>query len=204
MPFAAFVGVNHHEQSTLFGCGLISNEDTETYIWLFQSWPMCMSSCAPTSIIFDLDKAMQKTIEIVFPDARHRWCLWHILKMLPEKIESFKNYEDIKSRVLNIVYESLTRDEFEDRWNELINMYGLHANEWLLRLYDERGSWVPAFLKDTFWAGLSTTQRNAAKAFERLESYRFAQVDVPPNYDHDGNILATQESIVIESNSQIQ
>ncbi|KAK2652163.1 hypothetical protein Ddye_012019 [Dipteronia dyeriana] len=32
MPFAAFVGVNHHGQSTLFGCGLISNEDTETYI----------------------------------------------------------------------------------------------------------------------------------------------------------------------------
>ncbi|KAK0600697.1 hypothetical protein LWI29_017563 [Acer saccharum] len=160
MPFAAFVGVNHHGQSTLFECGLISNEDTETYIWLFQSWLTCMSGCAPTAIITDQDKAMQKAIEIVFPDTRHRWCLWHILKKLPEKLKSFKHYEDIKFRVLNVVYDSLTRDEFEDRWNGLINVYGLHANEWLLRLYDERRRWVPAFVKDTFWAGMSTTQRS--------------------------------------------
>ena len=35
MPFAPIVGVNHHGQSTLLGCGLISNEDTITFIWLF-------------------------------------------------------------------------------------------------------------------------------------------------------------------------
>lgn len=32
MPFAPFVGVNHHRQSTLFGCGLLSNEDTYTFV----------------------------------------------------------------------------------------------------------------------------------------------------------------------------
>ncbi|KAK2644689.1 hypothetical protein Ddye_019884 [Dipteronia dyeriana] len=60
IPFAAFVGVNHHGQSILFGCGLMSNEDTETYVWLFQSWLTCMFGCAPTAIITDQDKAMQK------------------------------------------------------------------------------------------------------------------------------------------------
>ncbi|XP_018834995.2 protein FAR-RED IMPAIRED RESPONSE 1-like [Juglans regia] len=35
MPFAPFVGVNHHGQSILFGCGLISNEDAHTFEWLF-------------------------------------------------------------------------------------------------------------------------------------------------------------------------
>ncbi|XP_035547312.1 protein FAR-RED IMPAIRED RESPONSE 1-like [Juglans regia] len=38
MPFAPFVGVNHHGQSILLGCGLISNEDADTFEWLFQSW----------------------------------------------------------------------------------------------------------------------------------------------------------------------
>ncbi|XP_041015031.1 protein FAR-RED IMPAIRED RESPONSE 1-like [Juglans microcarpa x Juglans regia] len=38
MPFALFMGVNHHEQSILVGCGLISNEDADTFEWLFQSW----------------------------------------------------------------------------------------------------------------------------------------------------------------------
>ncbi|KAL6567829.1 hypothetical protein OROGR_001497 [Orobanche gracilis] len=35
MPFAPFVGVNHHGQSILFGCGLLSREDKDTYVWLF-------------------------------------------------------------------------------------------------------------------------------------------------------------------------
>lgn len=38
MPFAPFVGVNHHGQSILLGCGLLSAEDTESFTWLFQTW----------------------------------------------------------------------------------------------------------------------------------------------------------------------
>ncbi|XP_041010521.1 protein FAR-RED IMPAIRED RESPONSE 1-like [Juglans microcarpa x Juglans regia] len=37
MHFPPFVGVNHHGQSILLGCGLISNEDADTFEWLFQS-----------------------------------------------------------------------------------------------------------------------------------------------------------------------
>ncbi|KAK1563155.1 hypothetical protein Q3G72_023172 [Acer saccharum] len=119
-----------------------------------------MSSLAPTAIITDQDKAMQKAIEVVFPTARHRWCLGHIMKKLLEKLKSYKHYEDIKSVLQNIVYDSLTCGDFEDRWNEFINLYDLHTNEWLLGLYDERRRRVPAFVKDTFWAGMSTTQRS--------------------------------------------
>ncbi|XP_042396714.1 protein FAR1-RELATED SEQUENCE 4-like [Zingiber officinale] len=36
MPFAPFVGVNHHGQSILLGCGLLSSEDSTTFIWLFK------------------------------------------------------------------------------------------------------------------------------------------------------------------------
>ncbi|GLT69332.1 hypothetical protein SLA2020_414910 [Shorea laevis] len=36
MPFAPFVGVNHHGQSILFGAGLLSSEDTNNFVWLFQ------------------------------------------------------------------------------------------------------------------------------------------------------------------------
>ena len=31
MPFAPFVGVNHHGQSILLGCGLLSSEDTKSF-----------------------------------------------------------------------------------------------------------------------------------------------------------------------------
>ena len=69
MPFAPFVSVNHHEQSILLGCGLISGEDTYTFRWLFESWLICMSGVPPNAIITDQDKAMKKAIEIVFPKA---------------------------------------------------------------------------------------------------------------------------------------
>ncbi|KAI9162161.1 hypothetical protein LWI28_024451 [Acer negundo] len=38
MPFAPFVGVNHLGKSILLGAGLISSEDMETFVWLFQTW----------------------------------------------------------------------------------------------------------------------------------------------------------------------
>ncbi|XP_042423585.1 protein FAR1-RELATED SEQUENCE 8-like [Zingiber officinale] len=44
MPFAPFVGVNHHGQSILLGCGLLSSEDSETFIWLFNELD-CQVKC---------------------------------------------------------------------------------------------------------------------------------------------------------------
>lgn len=91
MPFAPFVGVNHHGQSILLGCGLISGEDTDTFRWLFESWLTCMSEVPPSAIITNQDKAMKKAIQIVFPKERHRWCLWHILKKMPENLKDIEN-----------------------------------------------------------------------------------------------------------------
>ncbi|KAH9794409.1 protein FAR1-RELATED SEQUENCE [Citrus sinensis] len=97
MPFAPFVGVNHHGQSILLGCGLISREDTETFTWLFEAWLSCMSDSPPLGIITDQDRAMQKAIENVFPTSRHRWCLWHIMKKVPEKLGAFKEREGMST-----------------------------------------------------------------------------------------------------------
>ncbi|XP_028126310.1 protein FAR1-RELATED SEQUENCE 6-like [Camellia sinensis] len=132
MPFALFVGVNHHGQSILLGCGLISSEDTESFTWLFQSWLTCMFKSLPSAIITDQDKAMQKAIAKVFPNAQHRWCLWHIMKKVPEKLRKYKEYEPIKFEMQNVVYNSLTKEEFEKRWDRFIEMFELQNNEWLL------------------------------------------------------------------------
>jgi zinc finger SWIM domain-containing protein 3 len=42
----------------------------------------------------------------------------------------------------------------------MIERYNLGDNEWLKGLYDHRSHWVPAFVKDACWAGMSTTQRS--------------------------------------------
>jgi hypothetical protein len=160
MPFAPFVGVNHHGQPILLGAALISSEDTETFVWLFETWLNCMNKRAPSAIITDQNRAMKNAIRKVFPNTRHRWCLWHILKKLPEKFGSHSQYHAIKGAIRSCVYESQTRDEFDANWQSLLDCYNLKDNAWLCGLYSERTFWVPAYLKDVFWAGMTTTQRS--------------------------------------------
>ena len=75
MPFAPLVGVNHHGQLILLGCGLISKEDIETFVWLFSKWFECMNEYAPQEIIIEQDRAIKIIIEIVFVNTRYKWCL---------------------------------------------------------------------------------------------------------------------------------
>ncbi|KAF5473666.1 hypothetical protein F2P56_010265 [Juglans regia] len=161
MSFAPFVGVNHHGQSILLRAGLISSEDTETFTWLFQTWLQCMDGIAPMAIITDQDRATKNTIATVFPETRHRLCLWHILKKVSEKLGSYAAYRSgLKTRLMKCVYDTQTIEEFEKCWAKFINTYDLHENPWLKSLYAACEHWVPVFLKEHFWAGMSTTQRS--------------------------------------------
>jgi len=76
MPFAPFVGVNHHGQSILLGCGLLSSEDTTSFMWVFDCWLRCMSNKAPQGIVTDRCKVMKKAIKVVFPKTHHRLCFF--------------------------------------------------------------------------------------------------------------------------------
>ncbi|XP_042974103.1 protein FAR1-RELATED SEQUENCE 5-like [Carya illinoinensis] len=189
MPFAPFVGVNHHGQSILLGAALISSEDTETFTWLFHTWLNCMDGEAPKAIITDQDRAMKNAISLVFPNTRHRFCLWHILKKLPEKLGSHGAYKTgLKTQLLNCVYDSHTIQEFERSWEELITKYNLQDNAWLKSLYDERTYWAPVFMKDVFWAGMSTTQRSESmNAF--FDGYVHARTNLKEFVDQFDNAL---------------
>ncbi|KAF5472331.1 hypothetical protein F2P56_009057 [Juglans regia] len=107
MTFAPFVGVNHHGQSILLGAGLISNEDTNTFVSLFQAWLKCMNDRAPKAIITDQDRTMKSAITIVFLDSRQRYCLWHIMQKLPEKLGSHSQFNaGLKTGIQSALYDS--------------------------------------------------------------------------------------------------
>jgi hypothetical protein len=160
MPFALFVGVNHHGQSILFGAALISSEDIATFVWLFEALLKCMNGRSPKTIITDQDRAMKSAINKVFSNDQHRFCLWHILKKLPEKFGSHSQYNAIKSALRSCVYDSQTCDEFDASWKSLVECFNLEDNAWLHGLYSERTFWVPAYLKGVFCAGMTTTQQS--------------------------------------------
>nr|CAD1827186.1 unnamed protein product [Ananas comosus var. bracteatus] len=157
VPLVSFVGVNHHGQHVLLGCCLLSDETADAYIWLFKTWLACMFGRPPTAIITDQCKAMQEAVEKVFPKARHRHCLWHIMKRVSENLQGISEAEEIKISLKKIICESLRAAEFEEEWKKMVEKYGLENNEWLKSLFDERHCWATVFVKEKFWAGMSVT-----------------------------------------------
>lgn len=160
MPFVSFVGVNHHGQLVLFGCAFLADETKESFVWLFKTWLEAMPAWAPKAIITDQNKAIKVAISEVFPESRHRFCLWYILERVPEILNHLcKANPTFIDKLHDCVYNSLTVDEFEMRWDQLIKDFKFGEHSWLQMLYEDRQQWVPVYLKDTFFAGMSTSQR---------------------------------------------
>ncbi|XP_021746171.1 protein FAR-RED IMPAIRED RESPONSE 1-like [Chenopodium quinoa] len=159
LPFANFVGVNHHGQSLLLGCALVSHEDCDTFAWIFRQWLACMNNRALKAILTDQAAAMRRPLAEVMPNTVHHSCIWKIMSKIPEKLGKCALYKEFVNPLKELVYESFDPDEFQTRWAEFIAEYKLEDNEWLQSLRKESRMWVPAYVKEFFWAGMKTTQR---------------------------------------------
>ncbi|KAL4287953.1 hypothetical protein AHAS_Ahas19G0237700 [Arachis hypogaea] len=131
MPFGSFVGVNHHGNSVFLGCGLLTKENSGSFTWLFNAWLTCMHGKAPKGIITDQCLGIRAGIENVMPKTCHRLCIWHITKKIPEKFKRHKRYEELQSDLNNIVWESISEDDFQNQWEDFLIEYGLEDNKWL-------------------------------------------------------------------------
>ncbi|KAK4437431.1 protein FAR-RED ELONGATED HYPOCOTYL 3 [Sesamum alatum] len=161
MPLALFVGVNQHYQFMLLGCALVSDESEATFSWVMQTWLRAMGGQAPKIIITDQDKVMKSVTADAFPSALHFFCLWNIMGKVSETLNHvIKQNENFMSKFEKCVYRSWTDDEFEKRWHKLVDRFGLKDNELMQSLYEDRKKWVPNFMKDGFFAGMSTGQRS--------------------------------------------
>ncbi|XP_068660353.1 protein FAR1-RELATED SEQUENCE 6-like [Aristolochia californica] len=177
IPLTSFIGVNHHGQSVLLGCGFLSGGSTENYMWLFKCLLECMSGWPPLGIITDNSKALLDAVTQVFPQAQHRLCLWHIMKKIPDKFKAVGEYKEIKKAMKKAIYGCLTVEEFESDWKNMVEQYNLHNNEWLLSLYENRHHWVPVYVKDKFWAGISPVQQfESVKGF--FDGYAHAKTSL--------------------------
>ncbi|KAJ3702591.1 hypothetical protein LUZ61_006296 [Rhynchospora tenuis] len=157
LPVAPIVGVNHHGQTIIFGCAMMTHEDADTYEWIITNWLECMGGKAPLTIITDQSYAMKKAIAATLPETRHRHCIWHILDKLDNRIG---NDKDAGKDLRKVIYESKTESEFESKWEFTVSHYSLQDNVWLTDMFHMRHMWVPVYLNNFFWAGMRSTQRS--------------------------------------------
>ncbi|KAH6831579.1 hypothetical protein C2S53_018995 [Perilla frutescens var. hirtella] len=105
MIFAPFTGKDNHGKCVCFGASLLSDEDNESYSWVFEKFLKCMGN-SPGMIITDQDPEMKVAIEQSFPDSRHRLCMWHIMIKVPEKAPRMLSKDDsFMKRLSDAVWE---------------------------------------------------------------------------------------------------
>ncbi|KAL5812649.1 hypothetical protein ACOSQ3_027599 [Xanthoceras sorbifolium] len=160
MPFAPFVGVNHHRQSILLRCALISDEEACTFRWVFETWLRCIGNHASFAIITNQCMSMRSALNEVMPNTRHRWCLWHILKTFFENLRGDSEREGLKDAFMGAVFHTLSCDQFDTQWADMMSDYRLEHNSWIRSLFKDRAMWAPVYVRDAFWAGMSSTQRS--------------------------------------------
>ncbi|XP_057504767.1 protein FAR1-RELATED SEQUENCE 8-like [Actinidia eriantha] len=158
IPLLSFVGVNHHGQSILLGCGLLADETLETYIWLLRAWLTCMLGRPPQTIITDHCKALQTAVAEIFPRAHHRLCLSNVIQSILRDFGEVEESEVFRTVLSRTVHNCIKVDEFEVAWENMIQRFGIRDHEWLRTLYEDREQWAPVYSKDTFFAGMFTSQ----------------------------------------------
>ncbi|XP_074293455.1 protein FAR-RED IMPAIRED RESPONSE 1-like [Silene latifolia] len=167
MIFAPFTGVDNHKKCVTFAAGLLRNESDDGFARVFESFLTAMGGKYPKCIITDQDAGIKAGLKKVFKDKNHhRYCMWHIMKKLPDKIGStlYRETNFMKELCACVWAEDIEPAEFEERWCSVISSYGLTEHEWLTSMFDMRASWIPAYFRSLFLAGLMrTTSRSESE-----------------------------------------
>ncbi|XP_056691925.1 protein FAR1-RELATED SEQUENCE 5-like [Spinacia oleracea] len=157
---APIVGINNHWNNCMFGCAFIGDEKIESFVWLLQTFKKSMGGKSPISIFTDQDAAMNNAINQVFPDSRHRLCVWHLHQNAITRFGALKRDPTFKKTFNYCLYKCVTVVEFETNWRSMLQQYELIGEEWFTNVYDLREKWCPALSKDFFSAGILSSQRS--------------------------------------------
>ena len=111
-PFAPFIMVNHHKQTTIFGAALLYDETIESFKWLFKTFLSAISGKQPKTILTDQFAAMAKTIAEVFVESNHRLCVWHIYQNAAKKLSHvFRSSKHFATDLSTCMYDYEDEDE---------------------------------------------------------------------------------------------
>ncbi|RLN03206.1 hypothetical protein C2845_PM13G19820 [Panicum miliaceum] len=115
--------------------------------------------------------AMRNAIELELPSTRHRWYKWHVLKKGKESLGSvYTKSCAFKKKLHALLDEVVVEEEFEIRGQALVSEYKLTDNQFMVRAYENRAMWAKPYFRDTFCAGMTSTQRSES-ANHMLKTY---------------------------------
>ncbi|RYR13076.1 hypothetical protein Ahy_B04g070261 isoform A [Arachis hypogaea] len=90
-----------------------------------------MGGNAPKGFLTDQCASMKRALEACMPTTIHRWCIWHIMKKIPSKLNGYKGHAEIEQEMSQVVWNSHSKDSFDSNWNDFLLNFGLVDNKWL-------------------------------------------------------------------------
>ncbi|XP_042067269.1 protein FAR1-RELATED SEQUENCE 5-like [Salvia splendens] len=195
MIFAPFTGKDNHGRPVTFVAVLLSKENANSFSWLFNQFIKLMG-VAPKLIVTDQDLGMKVAVEEVLVNTRHRWCMWHVMNKVADKLpKNMLGSEQLKKELDACVWSELIEpDAFEETWHAIMERYGLANNDWFSSMFASRRFWVPAFFRDFPMSSLiktSSLSESQNSFFKRYSKSRANLMQFYMNYNH---ALETQRS----------
>ncbi|KAL4333140.1 hypothetical protein GQ457_07G005220 [Hibiscus cannabinus] len=128
-PLMPIVGVNHHNQTIVFGVAILADETANTFEWVLREFLEAMGKKPLVSVVTDGDRAMQRAIKTVFPLARHRLCSWHLSRNATANIGD-KSFISAFSRCMSSWW---TIEEFDREWRSVVQHFNVEDHPWVVK-----------------------------------------------------------------------
>ncbi|KAL2335233.1 hypothetical protein Fmac_016446 [Flemingia macrophylla] len=199
-PFVPFLGINNHQQMTIFGLALLYNESVESLKWLFRVFIKTMSGSKPKTILTDQNVITAEAINSMLPQTNHRVCVWHVyqdaLKQLNHlSFESGSFVNDLRS----CFFYHEEEEDFVNAWNAILDKYDLWENEWLQQIYESRDRWAIAYERQIFCADIvSILLRENLGG--NLKKYLKHDSDILPLFKYLGKVVTDWHYKELEAN----
>jgi len=146
MPFVPFVGLTHHHTPAFFGCGIITDQSLDSYVWLLCAFLLSVAQKRPKSVITDGGDAVVAAVKIVFPDSNHRICSWHVEQAIEEHLHGASTRNEFRS----LMCDACSPAAFEERWYGFMAKHRTAGNQrWLDGM----------FVHDKLFLGMASDQR---------------------------------------------
>ncbi|XP_074267019.1 protein FAR-RED IMPAIRED RESPONSE 1-like [Silene latifolia] len=155
-----------------------------------------MGGKEPNYIITDQDPGILKAVPLVFKKARHRFCMWHIMKKVPTKYGVTREDYIVFIRKINTIIwdEDIEAAEFDARWEEIGEEHGLNNIDWFKEMFSKRNQWVMAHCRDLeMGASAMDQQRRTHKKLDNEDKHTSPKMDTHLALEADGAKVYTHK-----------
>ncbi|KAE8708491.1 hypothetical protein F3Y22_tig00110339pilonHSYRG00225 [Hibiscus syriacus] len=137
-PIMPIFGVNHHHNTIVFATAIITDETSQSFEWVLHNFLKAMMNKSPISVVTDGDRAMQRVIKSVIPNAKHRLCSWHLSRNAQADIGDPK----FTAAFSKCMASWWTTKKFDIQWRSIVSEFNVENHPWVIEKGNTRHLWA--------------------------------------------------------------